>query len=91
MPNPKLGTVTADVATAVRNIKGGQIEYRSEKGGIIHAGLGKVSFSDEAIAENVKAFIDAIIKAKPAGAKGAYMKKTTLSSTMGVGIVFALD
>ncbi|MDR1609722.1 MAG: 50S ribosomal protein L1 [Holosporales bacterium] len=91
MPNPKLGTVTADVATAVRNIKGGQIEYRSEKGGIIHAGLGKVSFSDDAIAENVKAFIDAIIKAKPAGTKGAYMKKTMLSSTMGVGIVFALD
>ncbi|MDR2458664.1 MAG: 50S ribosomal protein L1 [Holosporales bacterium] len=91
MPNPKFGTVTADIATAVRNIKGGQIEYRSEKGGIIHAGLGKVSFSDEAIAENVKAFIDAIIKAKPAGAKGTYMKKMTLSSTMGVGVVFALD
>jgi large subunit ribosomal protein L1 len=91
MPNPKLGTVTADVATAVRSIKGGQIEYRSEKGGIIHAGLGKVSFSDDAIAGNVKAFIDAIIKAKPAGAKGAYMKKMTISSTMGVGVVFALD
>lgn len=91
MPNPKLGTVTMDLATAIKNIKGGQVEYRSEKNGIIHAGIGKVSFSDDAIAENVKALIDAVVKSKPAGAKGNYLKKMTLSSTMGVGITFVLD
>jgi len=91
MPNPKLGTVTMDLTTAIKNIKGGQIEYRSEKNGIIHAGIGKASFSDDAIAENVKALIDAVAKSKPAGSKGNYLKKLTLSSTMGIGITFALD
>jgi len=90
MPNPKLGTVTMDVATAINNVKGGQIEYRSEKNGIVHAGIGKASFKDEALAENVKAFIDAVVKSKPAGAKGNYLKKMTLSSTMGVGVTFVL-
>lgn len=91
MPNPKLGTVTADVTTAINNVKGGQIEYRSEKGGIVHAGVGKVSFSDDALAQNINALIDAVNKSKPAGAKGHYLKKMTLSSTMGVGITFVLD
>lgn len=91
MPNPKLGTVTMDVVTAINNVKGGQIEYRSEKNGIVHAGIGKVSFAKEAIAENIKVFIDAVVKSKPAGAKGNYLKKMTLSSTMGVGVTFVLD
>lgn len=91
MPNPKLGTVTMDVVTAINNVKGGQIEYRSEKNGIVHAGIGKVSFTNEAIAENIKVFIDAVVKSKPAGAKGNYLKKMTLSSTMGVGVTFVLD
>lgn len=91
MPNPKLGTVTMDVATAISNVKGGQVEYRSEKNGIVHVGVGKVSFSNDAIAENVKALIDALVKSKPAGAKGNYLKKMTLSSTMGVGVTFVLD
>ncbi len=91
MPNPKLGTVTMDVATAITNVKGGQIEYRSEKSGIVHAGIGKASFKSEAIAENVKALIDAVVKSKPVGAKGNYLKKMTLSSTMGIGVTFTLD
>ena len=91
MPNPKLGTVTNDVATAVKNVKGGQIEYRSEKAGIIHAGVGKVSFSKEAIAENIKTLYDAIVKSKPAVVKGTYIKKLCLSSTMGVGVTFTID
>lgn len=91
MPNPKLGTVTMDLTTAIKNIKGGQIEYRSEKNGIIHAGIGKASFSDDAIAENIKALIDAVVKSKPVGAKGNYLKKMTLSSTMGIGVTFTLD
>lgn len=86
MPNPKLGTVTADVAEAVKKAKAGEVQYRVEKNGIVHAGIGKASFSEEQILENAKAFIDAIIKAKPSGAKGTYMKKISLSSTMGVGI-----
>ena len=86
MPNPKLGTVTADVANAVKKAKAGEVQYRVEKNGIVHAGIGKASFSEEQIAENAKAFIDAIIKAKPTGAKGTYMKKVSLSSTMGVGV-----
>ena len=86
MPNPKLGTVTNDVAEAVKAAKGGQIEFRVEKAGIIHAGVGKASFSEEAIAENVKAFVDAINKAKPAGAKGTYLQAVSLSSTMGPGV-----
>ena len=91
MPNPKLGTVTMDVTTAINNVKGGQVEYRSEKNGIVHVGVGKVSFKDDAIAKNVKALLDAVVRSKPAGAKGNYLKKMTLSSTMGVGITFVLD
>jgi large subunit ribosomal protein L1 len=86
MPNPKLGTVTADVEAAVKKAKAGEVQYRVEKTGIVHAGIGKASFSEDQIYENSKAFIDAIIKAKPAGAKGTYMKKVSLSSTMGVGV-----
>jgi large subunit ribosomal protein L1 len=86
MPNPKLGTVTPDVKKAVQDAKGGSIEFRAEKTGIVHAGVGKASFDEKKIAENVNAFIGAIIKAKPAGAKGTYLKKITLSSTMGPGI-----
>ncbi len=86
MPNPKLGTVTPDVAKAVESAKGGAIEFRAEKAGIVHAGVGKASFTEKALAENIRAFITAIQKAKPSGAKGTYMKKATLSSTMGPGI-----
>ncbi|MBE6468215.1 MAG: 50S ribosomal protein L1 [Alphaproteobacteria bacterium] len=86
MPNPKLGTVTADVEAAVKKAKAGEVQYRVEKTGIVHAGIGKASFSEDQIYENSKAFIDAIIKAKPSGAKGTYMKKVSLSSTMGVGV-----
>ena len=83
MPNPKLGTVTADVVEAVKAAKGGQVEFRAEKAGIVHAGVGKASFSQEALEQNVRAFIDAINKARPAGSKGSYIKKVSLSSTMG--------
>jgi len=86
MPNPKLGTVTPNVAEAVKAAKGGQIEFRVEKAGIIHAGIGKMSFTDEAIRANFDAFVDAIVKAKPAGAKGKYLKKAALSSSMGPGL-----
>jgi large subunit ribosomal protein L1 len=86
MPNPKLGTVTMDVAAAVKAIKGGQIEFRVEKAGIVHAGVGKVSFSADAISENISTFIDAISKAKPTGVKGTYMKGVSISSTMGPGV-----
>ncbi len=91
MPNPKLGTVTPDVAGAVAAAKAGQIEFRVEKLGIVHAGVGKASFSYEALAENVTAFVDAIIKAKPSGAKGTYMKKVSLTSTMGPGLMLDLN
>ncbi|PHS37181.1 MAG: 50S ribosomal protein L1 [Robiginitomaculum sp.] len=86
MPNPKVGTVTMDVAKAVADSKGGAVEFRVEKAGIIHAGVGKASFSEEALALNVSAFLGSIMKAKPTGAKGTYMKSVTLSSTMGPGV-----
>ena len=86
MPNPKLGTVTPNVAQAVKDAKSGQIEFRVEKMGIIHAGIGKMSFSDEAIKANFDAIVDAVVKAKPSGAKGKYVRKVALSSTMGPGI-----
>ena len=86
MPNPKLGTVTNDIAEAVKAAKGGQVEYRAQKEGIVHAGVGKASFSEAALVENVKALINAVNRAKPAGAKGTYMKKVSLSSTMGPGL-----
>src|SRR5579871_3600401 len=86
MPNPKLGTVTMDVKGAVTAAKSGQVEFRAEKAGIIHAGIGKASFDDVKLVENAKALADAIIKAKPAGAKGTYLQKAALSSTMGPGV-----
>lgn len=86
MPNPKLGTVTLDVKKAVESAKGGAIEYRAEKAGIVQAGVGKASFSDEQLTENITALVREIIRVKPSGAKGNYMKKVTLSSTMGPGI-----
>ncbi|MCO6385896.1 50S ribosomal protein L1 [Aliihoeflea sp. 40Bstr573] len=86
MPNPKVGTVTPDVAAAVKASKGGAVEFRVEKAGIVHAGVGKASFDAKALEENVRAFADAVIKAKPTGAKGNYVKKVALSSTMGPGL-----
>jgi large subunit ribosomal protein L1 len=90
MPNPKLGTVTQDVATAVKAAKAGQVEFRVEKAGIVHGGVGKVSFSDQALADNVHAFVDAVVKAKPSGAKGTYLKRVSLSSTMGPGVALSV-
>ncbi|CAG1016134.1 MAG: 50S ribosomal protein L1 [Rhizobiaceae bacterium] len=86
MPNPKVGTVTPDVAAAVKASKGGAVEFRVEKAGIVHAGVGKVSFDAKAIEENIRAFADAVTRAKPAGAKGNYVKKVSLTSTMGPGL-----
>ncbi len=86
MPNPKLGTVTPDVEKAIKAAKAGQVEFKAEKAGIIHAGVGKVGFDAAAISENIKTFIDAVHKAKPAAVKGAYIKKISISSTMGPGI-----
>lgn len=91
MPNPKLGTVTQDVAQAVAAVKGGQVEYRTEKTGIIHAGVGKASFEEKALLENISVFIDAVQKARPSGAKGTYVKSCALSSTMGPGVKFTLE
>ncbi len=86
MPNPKVGTVTMDVATAVRNAKGGEVQFKVEKAGIIHGGVGKASFDAGQLVENVKAFVSAVNRAKPAGAKGTYLKKISLSSSMGPGV-----
>ena len=86
MPNPKLGTVTPNVAQAVKDAKGGQVEFRVEKQGIIHSGIGKVSFTDAQLKTNFDAFVDAIVKAKPAGAKGKYLQKVSLTSSMGPGL-----
>ena len=86
MPNPRVGTVTMDVTGAVKGAKGGSVEFRVEKAGIVHAGVGKASFTEEALVQNIKAFVDAVIKAKPAGSKGTYLKKASLSSTMGPGL-----
>ena len=86
MPNPRVGTVTMDIANAVKGAKGGSVEFRAEKAGIVHSGVGKASFSDEALAENIRAFVDAVNKAKPSGAKGTYLKKVAIKSTMGPGI-----
>lgn len=86
MPNPKVGTVTMDVAQAVKNAKGGEVQFKVEKAGVIHAGVGKASFDADKLAENIRAFVDAVTKARPAGAKGAYVKKIAVSSTMGPGV-----
>ena len=86
MPNPKVGTVTMDVAEAVKAAKGGEVQFKAEKGGVVHAGVGKASFYEAMLVENVRAFVQAVAKAKPSGAKGAYMKKIALSSTMGAGV-----
>ena len=91
MPNPKVGTVTMDVKEAVEAAKGGQVQFKAEKAGVVHAGIGKVSFDAAKLAENVRAFVDAVNKAKPSGAKGAYLQKVSLSSTMGPGVSISLD
>jgi len=90
MPNPKVGTVTMDVAAAVKAAKGGAVEFRVEKAGIVQAGVGKASFGEDALVQNVRTFVDSVIKAKPQGAKGTYLKKISLSSTMGPGVKIAL-
>jgi large subunit ribosomal protein L1 len=86
MPNPKVGTVTMDVAEAVKAAKGGQVQFRVEKAGVVHAGIGKASFDDASLAENLRAFVDAVARAKPSGAKGTYIRQVALSSTMGPGV-----
>ncbi|WP_133489710.1 50S ribosomal protein L1 [Aliiroseovarius marinus] len=91
MPNPKVGTVTMDVKAAVEAAKGGEVQFKAEKGGVVHAGLGKASFDEAKLVENVRAFVDAVQKAKPSGAKGTYMKKISLSSTMGPGVTLDVD
>jgi large subunit ribosomal protein L1 len=91
MPNPRVGTVTMDVTQAINDAKGGQVQFRVEKAGVVHAGVGKASFDEAKLAENVRAMVDAINKAKPTGAKGTYLKKVSISSTMGPGVSVALD
>ena len=91
MPNPKVGTVTMDVKAAVENAKGGEVQFKVEKAGVVHAGVGKASFDESKLVENVRAFMGAVLKAKPAGAKGAYVKKIALSSTMGPGVTVDVD
>jgi large subunit ribosomal protein L1 len=90
MPNPKVGTVTMDVTQAIKDAKGGAVEYRVEKAGVVQGGVGKASFAEEAIVQNVKAFVDSVLKAKPPGAKGTYMKKISISSSMGPGVKITL-
>jgi large subunit ribosomal protein L1 len=91
MPNPKVGTVTMDVAAAVAAAKGGEVQFKAEKGGVVHAGVGKVSFDEAKLVENIRAFVGAVAKARPAGAKGAYMMKIALSSTMGPCVTVSVD
>ncbi|MEH6832613.1 MAG: 50S ribosomal protein L1 [Sulfitobacter sp.] len=91
MPNPKVGTVTMDVAAAVKAAKGGEVQFKAEKGGVVHAGVGKVSFDEAKLVENIRAFIGAVAKARPAGAKGSYMQKIVLCSTMGPGVSVSVD
>ena len=91
MPNPKVGTVTMDVEAAVKAAKGGEVQFKAEKGGVVHAGVGKLSFDEAKLVENVRAFIGAVSKAKPSGAKGTYMKKIALSSTMSPGVSVSVD
>ena len=91
MPNPKVGTVTMDVKAAVEAAKGGEVQFKAEKAGVVHAGVGKASFGEDKLVENVRAFMHAVLKAKPTGAKGAYVKKIALSSTMGPGVSIDVD
>jgi large subunit ribosomal protein L1 len=91
MPNPKVGTVTMDVAEAVKAAKGGEVQFKAEKGGVVHAGVGKLSFDQDKLVENIRAFVGAVAKAKPTGAKGTYMKKINLSSTMSPGVSVSVD
>ncbi|MGX0975597.1 large subunit ribosomal protein L1 [Roseovarius sp. MBR-51] len=91
MPNPKVGTVTMDVAQAVKDAKGGQVQFKAEKAGVVHAGIGKASFDEAKLAENVRAFVSAVQRARPTGAKGTYVKKISLSSTMGAGVTVDIN
>lgn len=91
MPNPKVGTVTMDVAQAVKNAKGGEVQFKAEKAGVVHAGIGKASFDAGKLAENVRAFVAAVQKARPTGAKGTYVKKISVSSTMGAGVTIDVN
>jgi len=91
MPNPKIGTVTMDVKEAIEAAKGGQVQFKVEKAGVIHAGIGKVSFEDTKLIENIRSFVDAVAKSKPTGSKGAYMKKIVVSSTMGPSVTLSID
>jgi len=91
MPNPKIGTVTMDVKEAIEAAKGGQVQFKVEKAGVIHAGIGKVSFEDTKLIENIRSFVDAVAKSKPTGSKGAYMKKIVVSSTMGPSVTLSVD
>ncbi len=90
MPNPKVGTVTMDVTSAIKDAKGGAVEFRVEKAGIVQAGVGKASFGEEALVQNIKSFVDGVVKARPQGVKGTYLKKISVSSTMGPGVKIAL-
>jgi large subunit ribosomal protein L1 len=91
MPNPRVGTVTMDVEAAVKAAKGGEVQFKVEKAGVVHAGVGKASFSEAALVENIRAFVDAVAKARPSGTKGAYMKSIAVSSTMGPGVTLNVD